>query len=298
MLRCRQIVRMHRRLRNEIAGAFFGKEELSRADLLATCCRLPARSTKAMLENAHTGYQLASAVQRFVGDVTILEPTAFGQALRRLLGSAPTFDGVAASVSLWHSLSAAAQRGAASHHQLFHRFYGATGGTCSMTHSWLPAPIAYDSETMRETLLTWGTQFSDILAKSHEWPVAVRAAIVLQQHPLADWYMSRLAREVATSVTTLERSFKEIYATTPAQYQSLIRVRATAGTLHTDEGSTEGVVISAGWRNLKDFTRALRRVTGWRAASLRHCSVEEFNALMSGALSLPMPNRNRWSKAA
>lgn len=298
MLRWRQIVRVCQRFRNEIAGAFLGKEELSRADFSASCDRLPARSeTKTMLENAHTGYQLASAVQRFVGDVTVLEPTAFRQALRRLLGSAPTLDGVAASVSLWHSLTAAAQRGAASHHQLFHRFYDGDGGTCSMTHSWPPAPLAFDSEAMRETLLTWGTQFSLTLEKSHEWPVAVRAAGLLQQHPLADWYMSRLAREVATSVATLERSFKEIYASTPAQYQSLIRVRATAGMLRSDEGSTEGVIISAGWRSLKDFTRTLRRVTGWRAASLRHCSVDEFNALMSGPLTVPMPNRNRWSKA-
>ena len=249
-------------------------------------------------DDADTGYEFASALQRFVGDVTVLEPMAFGKALRRLAHFAPPVKGVPESISLWDTLSAAALRGAALHHQLFHRFYGAYAGTCSMTSSWLPAPHSFDSETMRETLLTWGTQFSLTLEKSHEWPVAVRAAVLLQQHPLADWYMSRLTKESATSVATLERSFKEIYATTPAQYQSLIRVRVTACLLRRDEGSIEGVIISAGWRSLREFARSLQRMTGWRPAQLRHCSADEFDALISGPLRVPVPHWHRWSNVA
>lgn len=248
-----------------------------------------------MHEEARHRHQLAGAIQGFVGDVMILEPTAFVSALRRLTLGVPHSRGVSESIVLWDALSAAAHRGATLHHDLFHRFQG---GTCSMVPGWSPSPRSMDSETVLSTLLAWGEQFSRALDESHEWPVGVRAAVLLQQRPLADWYISALAKEAATSVATLERSFKDIYGMTPNQYQARLRVRVTAAMLRADKASTEGVVLSAGWPHMRDFSRTLQRMTGWRVAALRTCSDRDFEALMHGPLAVPVPYLASGSKAA
>ncbi len=178
-------------------------------------------------------------------------------------------------------------RGAAVHHQLFHRFFG---GSCVFSPLWMPAPASFGSAGVRDALVRWAQESAESFERRHDWPVALKAAALLQQHPLADWYVGDLARSAGASRATLERSFRRFYGTTPQRYHALLRVRRTAEALRNDSGSAEGVVISAGWA-IDAFARTLRHLTGLGVSEIREHTEDQFAAILRGALAIPIPHR-------
>lgn len=247
-----------------------------------------------VLEQAQCIYELAAACQRFVGGVTIVEPGALAAAIARLAADLPNGHTDEESVLIWNAVSSTAVRGVSAHHQLFHRFFG---GACLFSPLWLPVPESFGSAGVRDALVRWAQQSAESFERVHDWPVALKAAALLQQHPQAEWYVGELARSAGASRATLERSFRKFYGTTPQKYHALLRVVRTAEALRNESGSAEGVVISAGWASIDAFARTLRQLTGLPVTAIRQHTEDQFAATLRAALAIPIPQR-RHSTAA
>jgi AraC-like DNA-binding protein len=233
-------------------------------------------------------HEIAAVCQRFVGAISIVEPVCFMAAVRRLVDGVPAEQTPADNLFIWNTLSTNAMRGAVTHHQLFHRWFG---GICAYAPVWLPLPNEFSRDAVVPLLVRWAEACARDFDRSHRWPIAVQAAALLQRDPLHVWYIPELARAAGASPSTLERNFREIYRTSPQEYQSTLRVRRTAEVLRRDAGSLEGVVLTAGWPSVKEFSRVLRKRTGTQASALRQFTNDEFATLVLGPLELPIPGQ-------
>ena len=238
-------------------------------------------------------HNLARACQRFVGAVAVIEPDAFVAAIAQLVADMPRPEGAAQGVWLWTSVSAAAIRGASAYHRFFHKFFS---GSCRFVPPWLESTDVLSNEAVAQRLMHWAQSYARSFDAEHAWPVAVKAATAIRQHPPSTRYAGDLARSVGTSCSTLERSFKTIYGTTPQHYHRLVRLRRTIETLRTDPGSLEGIALEVGWPSVKNAHRAMRRSTALTLSAARRLSSDEFGSLMDGALALPLPRQSRAHK--
>jgi AraC-like DNA-binding protein len=247
-----------------------------------------------MLDDVHCVHELAAACQRFVGAISIIEPGIFVAAVRQLVADLPFGETDLEAFLIWNAISSTAWRGAVAHHQLFHRCFG---GACTFLPPWLAAPSSFAVNCVREALLQWAHLAMEAFDRVHEWPVALRAAALLQEDALAVWYVPDLARLTGASCATLERNFRQIYGLTPQKYHALLRVLRTADALRSDPGSSEGVVMSVGWPSLNAFAHALRNLAGLRVSALRECTDEEFARIVRGPLALPIPQQRAYASA-
>lgn len=149
------------------------------------------------------------------------------------------------------------------------------------------------TDEIRDAMRQWSEKLAREFDEVHQWPPALRAIRLMQEQPLATWYMNDLARAAGTSSATLERSFREIYGVTPQRYHVLLRIRSTVPRIRSEEGSLEGVVRTAGWPTLNEFARSLRRATGWRVSALRICPHDEYEGFLRAAVALPLPRLAR-----
>jgi AraC-like DNA-binding protein len=232
-------------------------------------------------------HELVGACQRFVGSVLTLAPGAFVDAVEQLTSEAPDTDSTAELISAWTLITATTLRGAEAHHRWFHRCFGDTW--CTFRSAPLPPVGSFAPEHVRPLLMTWAGGYMDCFRHEHVWPVAIRAAALMQARAHADWYIDELASAVGTSTATLERSFNRIYGISPQPYHSLLRLRLIATEIRAGESATDGVLLELGWRSPKDAYRAFRKVTGVTPAAVRRLSDVEFAALMQGPLALPLP---------
>ena len=235
-------------------------------------------------------HDIARACQRFVGAVGVIEPGAFVAAIGQLTEDLPPPDGAAQSVWMWMTVSAVATRGASAHHHFFHSLFG---GSCRFVWPWLGSVDPLSIEAVNKRLVEWAELYARTFDAAHPWPLAVKAAALIQQHPRGSWYAAQLARDVGTSCSTLERGFKTIYRTTPQRYHRLVRLRRTIEAVRSDAGSVEGVALEIGWPSVKDARRAVRRATALTLSGVRHLSNAEVAALMNGPLALPLPRPSR-----
>lgn len=251
---------------------------------------LPASSLR-----ADYMHELAGACQRFAGAILLLEPESFVSAVERLTSETPETDSTAERISAWTLIAATTLRGAEAHHGWFHRCFGDT--TCPFRLAALPPVDSFAPEHIRPLLMTWAGTYMDRFRSEHVWPVAVRAAALMQARAGADWYVDELASAVGTSTATLERSFHRIYGISPQPYHSLLRLRLIASEIRAGEYATEGVLLELGCRSPKDAYRAFRKVTGLTPAAVRRLTEAEFSTLWQGPLALPIPRPGSQGRA-
>ena len=229
-------------------------------------------------------HELAGACQRFAGSILLLEPESFANAVERLASETPETESTAELISAWTLITATTLRGAEAHHSWFHRCFG--DASCKFRSAAPPPGGSFARESVKLALLQWAGTFTDRFRREHVWPIAVRAAALMQARAGADWYVDHLASAVGTSTATLERSFNRIYGVSPQPYHSLLRLRLIATEIRAGESAIEGVLLELGWRSPKDAYRAFRKVTRITPAAVRRLSDVEFATLMQGPLAL------------
>lgn len=232
-------------------------------------------------------HQLAEACQRFVGSVLVLHPGAFMSAIRSLLDDAPRPASQAEAILWWTNLQGAATRGAACHHEWFHRTLDPT--PCSLPATTVLACEGFAPATAAQALLGWATSFDQTFGNEHAWPPAVKAALLMQMHPTRSWYVTELARAVKVSAPTLERGFSRIYGIPVQRYHSLVRARQAAIAIRKNLACIESLVLEHGYRSAKDLYRPIRRLTGLTLADLRRIDERTFQSLLQGSLAMPLP---------
>jgi AraC-like DNA-binding protein len=236
-------------------------------------------------------HALAGARQRFVGSLLLLEPGAFVSAVRRFTNDTPVAESRAEDVMARDRLTDTIARGAAVHHDLFHRFFGASA--CTFRSDSLPSADSFAREAVLPLLNRWAEAYAGRFDCAHAWPAAVKAAVLLQARINDAWYIDELATAVGASRATLERSFNQIYGIPAQQYHSLLKLRIAAHAMRAGTGCVDGVALDLGWRSPKDLYRALWHVTGMTLAGVQQLPDTEFLDLMHGALEVPVPGRRR-----
>lgn len=233
----------------------------------------------------------AGVCQRFIGFTLVAEPNALICGTRSLTNEAPAAESPAETLLSWSYVRETIGRGASAHHRSFHRYFGPTA--CHFEVDSLPAAESFAAQPTFAALNAWVDAYSTRFDKAHRWPPAVKAASLLQAHVGRTWYIDELARSVGASRATLERSFKRIYGISALQYYSRRKLRRAATTVRSTTGCIDGVTQEIGCRSAKDAYRAFRQATGMTLAAVRHLTDDEFSALMSGPLEIPIPGAVR-----
>jgi AraC-like DNA-binding protein len=133
----------------------------------------------------------------------------------------------------------------------------------------------------------WAAEFLDAFHLEHHWPVAARAASLLQRRFAVPLDVPWIARELGCSRTILMTSFADAFGMTMTAYIRRLRIRRSIASFRDRESNVAAVAREVGYESTKNLYRALKQATGLTPTQIRDLSHDEFRSLLD---SLPEPS--------
>jgi AraC-like DNA-binding protein len=230
---------------------------------------------------AEWSYRLASILQATIGDVMNLDGDDFEAPFRLLAGRVPTPVNVSERLILKSLRMEFALRIGDEFHVRYHRRWP---GACRFMAIECVARVWFDASTdPRSTLTQWASAYADVFSRHHQLPAAWKAARVLLQRPEGRVCISKLAREVGVSRSSLVKGFGRIFGISPFEYHTRVRLRCFVRRLRESSDKVSCVGEEAGFRSAKVY-RSLRKVTGQTPSTVRAMTPNQFDRMLNGPL--------------
>jgi methylphosphotriester-DNA--protein-cysteine methyltransferase len=112
----------------------------------------------------------------------------------------------------------------------------------------------------RDTFLSWVRDFRDELEVTHADPLGDRAAGWIRARVTEPLNVSQIAQDLASNPTTIRRSIREKFQTTPRGLHDRIRVEYLDSMLSPGDVKIAALAPEAGWKSKKNMYRAVRDV--------------------------------------
>ena len=227
-------------------------------------------------------YDAARACQILAGRILTPEPDLFLAALDDLGQSLATPVTPLGATALWVWMANVSLRAAMSFHERYHRALSTRG--CGF----FPSPMAAaPSGPLDAALSEWGRSYLAAFASCHEWPAAIKAAILLRARYRDPLMLEGLCDAAATSRAALTASFRRIYGTSPHRYLTILRVRGAALEVRKPQSNIEAIALDVGYAGAKGLNDACRQLTGLTLGAVRALPDGRFDVLLHDSLEIP-----------
>jgi AraC-like DNA-binding protein len=176
-------------------------------------------------------------------------------------------------------------------HSEFHRTIDATH--CASTPIDAMSLLLRDagSGDARMVFRRWGRAFLEEFARTHSWPAAVHAAIILRKQRRRWVTTERLCSRRGVAKTTLTDHFRKLYGLSLSDYHRRAKLGWAVGELVASDFCVESVALRAGYRSPGSFHEAFRSVTALTPTDVRRLSRDALRDLLDGPVSLRMDKK-------
>ncbi len=236
-------------------------------------------------------HQLARASQVFVGRAVDVDPAYVLRAVRLFARDVPVPVTPEQADLLRKELTQCALRLTLRVHSEFHRTIDAAH--CASTPIDAISVLLRDNGPgdIRMAFRRWGHAFLEEFARTHAWPAAVHAAVILRKQRRRWFRTDGLCRRLGVAKTTLTDSFRKLYGVSLSEYHRRAKIGWAVGELVASNVCVESVALRAAYRSPGSFHEAFRSVTGSSPTEVRRLSRDAVRNLVEGPLSLRMASR-------
>jgi AraC-like DNA-binding protein len=213
-------------------------------------------------------FELAAAAQRLVGGLLAPWPGSLSKTIAGFVGEVPEAQGPAEQALLRSRLPFFASRVEDCHHSLFHRtFHVAPCAAVFVTHrsfEWSDA-----SQGAIDLFKAWSVRYETAFEASHQWPAAIRAAVLIEKRWALPLDIDGLSREIACSRSALTHSAIDVLGVSLRDYLLQVRMRHAFEMLRAGD-KVDAVAVLCGYAGAEAFARAFHGVTGLMPSEVRH----------------------------
>jgi AraC-like DNA-binding protein len=225
-------------------------------------------------------YEVNVLGQHLVFECADAGRVGFERALRTFSQRLPPARSLAEREWLRERLAAWCSRHAA---RLHLRYHAETGPTvrCDAPLERAIGAWGVSGQDPRTQFHHWLEVFFDHFDRDHPEPVADRAGRLLLERCAAPPSVRTLARELATSASTLTRAFRGEYGVSIGEFVRQARVRLIVTGLREPQASIKLLAAQAGFASRTSLYAALMHYAGLTPTQVRSLSVAEFDSLLS-----------------